>query len=83
MHEKVSPFVSKTLSKITTIIYISTKISGFKNSCNEKKGFHLFFFLLTVKNDTVDQKSAKYAMKKINLHLKRFTLLSSYFLYKH
>lgn len=29
MHEKVSPFVSKTLSKITTIIYISTKISGF------------------------------------------------------
>lgn len=82
MHEKVSPFVSKTLSKITTIIYISTKISGFKNSCNEKKGFH-FFFLLTVKNDTVDQKSAKYAMKKINLHLKRFTLLSSYFLYKH
>lgn len=42
MHEKVSPFVSKTLSKITTIIYISTKISGFKNSCNEKKGFHLF-----------------------------------------
>jgi len=43
MHEKVSPFVSKTLSKITTIIYISTKISGFKNSCNEKKGFHLFW----------------------------------------
>lgn len=38
MHEKVSPFVSKTLSKITTIIYISTKISGFKNSCNEKRG---------------------------------------------
>lgn len=66
MHEKVSPFVSKTLSKITTIIYISTKISGFKNSCNEKTGFILFF--LTVKNDTVDQKSAKYAMKKINLH---------------
>lgn len=28
--KKVSPFVSKTLSKITTIIYISTKISGFK-----------------------------------------------------
>lgn len=65
MHEKVSPFVSKTLSKITTIIYISTKISGFKNSCNEKTGF---IFFLTVKNDTVDQKSAKYAMKKINLH---------------
>lgn len=42
MHEKVSPFVSKTLSKITTIIYIGTKISGFKNSCNEKKGFLLF-----------------------------------------
>lgn len=42
MHEKVSPFVSKTLSKITTIIYISTKISGFKNSCNEKRG--KFFF---------------------------------------
>lgn len=40
MHEKVSPFVSKTLSKITTIIYISTKISGFKNSCNEKKGVY-------------------------------------------
>ena len=65
MHEKVSPFVSKTLSKITTIIYISTKISGFKNSCNEKTGVSSF---LTVKNDTVDQKSAKYAMKKINLH---------------
>lgn len=26
------------------------------------------FIFLTVKNDTVDQKSAKYAMKKINLH---------------
>lgn len=49
----------------------------------KKRGFISFFFLLTVKNDTVDQKSAKYAMKKINLHLKRFTLLSSYFLYKH
>lgn len=73
MHEKVFPFVSKTLSKITTIIYISTKISGFKNTCNEKTGF-IFSFFLTVKNDTVDQKSAKYAMKKINLHLKRFTL---------
>lgn len=60
MHEKVFPFVSKTLSKITTIIYISTKISGFKNSRNEKTGFSF----LTVKNDTVDQKSAKYAMKK-------------------
>lgn len=71
MHEKVSPFVSKTLSKITTIIYISTKISGFKNSCNEKKGV----YFLTVKNDTVNQKFAKYAMKKINLHLKRFTLM--------
>lgn len=69
-HEKVSPFVSKTLFKITTIIYISTKISGFKNTRNEKTGF----VFLTVKNDTVDQKSAKYAMKKINLHLKRSTL---------
>lgn len=29
---------------------------------------------LTVKNDTVNQKFAKYAMKKINLHLKRYTL---------
>lgn len=38
MHEKFSPFGSETLSKITTIIYISTKISGLKNSCNEKKG---------------------------------------------
>lgn len=46
MHEKVSPFVSKTLSKITTIIYISTKIFGFKNSCNEKTGG---YFFLTVK----------------------------------
>lgn len=51
MHEKVFPFVSKTLSKITTIIYISTKISGFKNSRNEKTGFSF----LTVKNDTVDR----------------------------
>lgn len=66
-HEKVSPFVSKTLFKITTIIYISTKISGFKNTRNEKTGF----VFLTVKNDTVDQKSAKYAMKKINLHFKK------------
>lgn len=39
MNEKVFPFVSKTLSKITTIIYISTKISGFKNTRNEKRGF--------------------------------------------
>lgn len=34
MHEKYLLFFfffSKTLSKITTIIYISTKISGFKN----------------------------------------------------
>lgn len=42
MHEKVSPFVSKTLSKITTIIYISTKIFGFKNSRNEKTGGYFF-----------------------------------------
>lgn len=40
MHEKVSPFVSKTLSKITTIIYISTKIFWIlKNSCNDKRGY--------------------------------------------
>lgn len=76
MHEKVSPFVSKTLSKITTIIYISTKIFGFKNSCNEKTGG---YFFLTVKNDTVDQKSAKYAMKKIKSALYKGLHGSSYF----
>lgn len=60
MHEKVSPFVSKTLFKITTIIYISTKISGFKNSCNEKKGF----LFLTVKNDTVGSEICKICNEK-------------------
>lgn len=50
--KKVSPFVSKTLSKITTIIYISTKIFWIlKNICNDKRGF----LFLTVKNDTVDK----------------------------
>lgn len=68
---------SKTLSKITTIIYISTKIFGFKNSCNEKTGG--YFLFLTVKNDTVDQKSAKYAMKKIKSALYKGLHGSSYF----
>lgn len=45
----------------------------------KKRGFILFFFLLTVKNDTMDQKSAKYAMKKINLHQKGLHCISYFY----
>lgn len=76
MNEKISSFVSKTLLKITTIIYISTKISGFKNTRNEKTGF----VSLTVKNDTVDQKSGKYAMKKIKSAFQKvYTLVLTFY----
>lgn len=39
----------------------------------------VIFFFLTVKNDTVDQKSAKYAMKKIKSALYKGLHGSSYF----
>lgn len=61
--------LAKHYPKITTIIYISTKISGFKNSCNDKRGI-----FSTVKNDTVD-KICKICNEKNKFALKRFTLL--------